>query len=277
LPIKYNHLKTIGPRTAQLLTELNERRLPTFALADVVEITGLKPASARTLMHKAQARGLVTRLKPGLYNLVPFELGRATEHVGDPYLIARDLTKDGQYFLSHGTALELHRMVTQPQLTIFVSTGRRIRPQAIHGYAYRFVQIPAAQFFGITQFWVNKEQSVAVSDPERTLIDGLRHPAYVGGVTEIAKALWMRRDKLEIGHIVDYAIRLDIGAVIRRLGYLLELYGLATGAITEPLHRRLTASYQRLDPLFPAEGPFQARWRLQLNVAKEELDAVRYG
>jgi predicted transcriptional regulator of viral defense system len=124
---------------------------------------------------------------------------------------------------------------------------------------------------------VNKEQSVAVSDPERTLIDGLRHPAYVGGVTEIAKALWMRRDKLEIGHIVDYAIRLDIGAVIRRLGYLLELYGLATGAITEPLHRRLTASYQRLDPLFPAEGPFQARWRLQLNVAKEELDAVRYG
>jgi predicted transcriptional regulator of viral defense system len=277
LRTEYNRLKTVGPRAAQLLTELNERRQSTFTLADVAKITGLKPASARTLIHKAQTRGLVTRLKPGLYNLVPFELGRATEHVGDPYLIARDLIKDGQYFLSHGTALELHRMVTQPQLVIFASTERRIRPQTIHGYAYRFVQIPAAQFFGTTQFWVTKEQSIAISDPERTIIDGLRHPAYVGGITEIAKALWMRRDKLDIGHIIDYAIRLDIGVVIRRLGYLLELYGLAADAITEPLHRRLTASYQRLDPLFPAEGPFQARWRIQLNVAPEELDAVRYG
>jgi predicted transcriptional regulator of viral defense system len=277
LRVESHHLKTVGPRAAQLLTELNERRHPTFTLADVVKITGLKPGSARSLIHKAQTRGLVTRLKPGLYNLVPFELGRATEHVGDPYLIARDLVKDDQYFLSHGTALELHRMVTQPQLAIFVSTERRIRPQTIHGYDYRFVQIPAAQFFGITQFWVTKEQSVAISDPERTIIDGLRHPVYVGGITEIAKALWMRRDKLNVGHLVDYAIRLDIGAVIRRLGYLLELYGLAAGTMTEPLHRRVSASYQRLDPLFPAEGPFQARWRLQLNVAAEELDAVRYG
>lgn len=274
---EYNGLKTVGPRAAQLLTELNERRRPIFTLADVVQITGLKPASARTLIHKAQTRGLVTRLKPGLYNLVPFELGRATDHVGDPYLIARELVSDDQYFLSHGSALELHRMVTQPQLAIFVSTERRIRSQTIRGYAYRFVQIPAAQFFGIQQFWVTKEQSVAISDPERTIIDGLRHPAYVGGITEIAKALWMRRDKLDIGRVVDYAIRLDIGAVIRRLGYLLELYGLADDAVTEPLRRRLTASYQRLDPLFPAEGPFQAHWRLQLNVATEELDAVRYG
>lgn len=274
---KYNQSKTVGPRAAQLLTELNERRCPTFTLADVVKITGLKPASARTLIHKAQTRGLVTRLKPGLYNLVPFELGRATEYVGNPYLIARDLVKDDHYFLSHGTALELHRMVTQPQLAIFVSTERRIRPQTIHGYAYRFIQIPAAQFFGITQFWVTKEQSVAISDPERTIIDGLRHPAYVGGITEIAKGLWMRRDKLDVGRLVDYALRLDIGAVVRRLGYLLELYGLAADDMTEPLRRHLSASYQRLDPLFPAEGAFQARWRLQLNVSAEELDAVRHG
>jgi predicted transcriptional regulator of viral defense system len=174
LRAEYNGLKTVGPRAAQLLTELNERRRPIFTLADVVQITGLKPASARTLIHNAQTRGLVTRLKPGLYNLVPFELGRATDHVGDPYLIARELVSDDQYFLSHGSALELHRMVTQPQLAIFVSTERRIRSQTIRGYAYRFVQIPAAQFFGIQQFWVTKEQSVAISDPERTIIDGLQ-------------------------------------------------------------------------------------------------------
>jgi predicted transcriptional regulator of viral defense system len=27
----------------------------------------------------------------------------------------------------------------------------------------------------------------------------------------------------------------------------------------------------------PSEGPFLSRWKLQLNVSQEELDAVRFG
>ncbi len=71
-------LKTMGTRAAQLITELNERRRSTFTLADVESITGLPQATARSLVSKVRRRGLVTRLKPGLYSLVPFELGRAT-------------------------------------------------------------------------------------------------------------------------------------------------------------------------------------------------------
>ena len=63
----------------------------------------------------------------------------------------------------------------------------------------------------------------------------------------------------------------------RRLGYLLEHYGLADAPALEPLRSMLTATYQRLDPLLPAEGAFLSRWRLRLNVTPEELDAVRLG
>src|SRR3546814_11130774 len=86
----YN-LKTLGPRAAQLIVELNERRQPIFSLADVTEITGLSPSSARSLVAHTEARGIVTRLKPGLYNLVPFEPGRDTEHVSAPDPTARTL------------------------------------------------------------------------------------------------------------------------------------------------------------------------------------------
>jgi hypothetical protein len=44
---KYN-LKTLGPRAAQLMVELNERRQQIFSLADVQDITGLNPSSARS-------------------------------------------------------------------------------------------------------------------------------------------------------------------------------------------------------------------------------------
>ena len=278
MSVKYHsQAKTLGPRAAQLFTELNELRRSTFTLADVESITGLSAAAARNLVHKAQQRGLMTRLKPGLFNLVPFELGRATEHVGSPYLIASELAGTAPYFLSHGTAFELHRMVTQPNLTIHVSCTRRVRPQTVGGYDFRFVHITAEQTFGVMKHWIDKERFVMVSDIERTLIDGLRHPAFTGGITEVAKGLWMRREALKVEQLIDYARRLGIGAVVRRLGYLLEHFQLADASTLDALRGMLTATYQRLDPLLRAEGPFISRWRLQLNVASEELDAVRFG
>ncbi len=270
----YN-LKTLGPRAAQLIVELNERRQPIFSLADVTDITGLSPSSARSLVANTEARGLVTRLKPGLYNLVPFERGRDTEHVSDPYLIARTLVGDTPYFISHGSALELHRMVTQPQLAIVVSCTKRLRPQHIHGYEFRFVDVKPKDFFGLAEFWITSQEQVRVSDPERTIIDGLDHPQFVGGVTEVARGLWMKRDTLRVALMIDYALRLGVGAVIRRLGYLLEFYGLADAAALEPLRARLTPTYQRLDPLFPNEGRMLARWRIRLNIEPDELDIIR--
>ena len=275
---KYNiPTKTLGPRAAQLFTELHQLRRPTFTLADVGAITGLSAASSRNLVHKACGRGLVTRLKPGLFNLVPFELGRAASHVDSPLVIARELAGAAPCFLSHGTAFELHRMATQPAFTVHVSCTRRVRPQTVGGYDFRFIHISAARVFGTTKHWIDKERFVMISDIERTILDGLTHSALAGGITEVAKGLWMKRDVLKPERLVDYALRLNVGAVLRRAGFLLEHYDLADTAMLEALRTRLTATYQRLDPLLPPGGSYLARWRLQLNVTRDELDAVRFG
>ena len=275
--MQYNSLKTLGGQSARLFTELNERRATTFTVADARSILGSNAAAARSLIAKARRRGLVTQLKPGLYNLVPFELGRTATYAGDPYLIARSVVGDAPYFLSHATAFELHRMSTQPHLEIFVSSPKRFRPQTIGGYRYRFVYVPEARFFGASRHWVTKDQSVNVSDLERTVIDGLCRPEYVGGMTEVTRGIWMQREQLQIDHLVAYAVRLGVGAVASRLGFILERYELANAAQLGQLRACLGTSYHRFDPLLPAEGRRNARWRVQLNVALEELDAVRFG
>ena len=43
-------------------------------------------------------------------------------------------------------------------------------------------------------------------------------------ITEVAKGLWMRHEHMQVAKLLDYAKRLGVGAVTRRLGYLLELY-----------------------------------------------------
>jgi predicted transcriptional regulator of viral defense system len=266
--------KTLGSRSSTLWVELNERGHTTFSLRDVEQITGLRGSSARTLIHKAERRGLITRLRSGLYTLVPFELGRATEYVGDPYVIAREMCEGRSYFLSHATAMELHRMVTQPQFTIYVSSTLRTPPRSVHGHEYRFLTLKPADFFGLTQVWVTKQQSVTVSDKERTLLDALRQPQYAGGIPEVAKALWISRDGVKIQRLLDYAQHFSSGALRRRLGFLLELYQMASAAQLEPLRSNLTSTYDRLDPTLPKSGSFHSRWRLQLNVGIDELQAI---
>lgn len=271
---KYHTTKTLGRQTSSLFVELNERGKTTFNLRDVEDITGLRGSSARTLILKAERRGLVTRLRAGLYTLIPFELGRATEYVGDPHVIAKELCAGHRYFLSHASAMELHRMVTQPQLTIYVSTSLRKPTLHIHGYEYRFVAVKPEQIFGLTEIWITKQQAIKVSDKERTIIDGLRQPEYAGGIPEVAKALWMTRSEIKLSRLLDYAHRFQNGALTRRLGFLLELYKVAPSGQLERLRTKLTSTYDRLDPTLPKGGPFQARWRLQLNIDEAELEAI---
>lgn len=268
-------LKTVGPRTAQLTTALYERARTTFTLTDVQVITGLAHASARSLVRNAVARGLVARLKPGLFVLIPPELGSAREFSGNPYVVARELAAGADYYISHASAMELHRMATQPQFVIFTSTTKRLRARTIHGTDFRFVFLKPEYLFGVANHWVTKQDSVRISDLQRTVIDGLRQPEYCGGVTEVAKGLWMRRADMNPVRLVDYALRLGIGAVIRRLGYLLELYQLAPKGDLDRLRSALTATYVVLDPLLPREGRHLSSWRLQVNILPDELDAIR--
>lgn len=268
------HLKTLGSTAAHLVTTLHERNETLFSLADVRAITGLSYASAASFVQTLVERGLVTRLKPGLYILVPFEMGKDKEFAGEPYLVASVLAGGKNYYLSHGTAMDIHQMVTQPQLVVYVSTSKRIHPKTIMGTEFRFITCKRRALFGITDYWVTKNKKVKVSDIERTVIDGLRHPQYCGGLTEVAKGIWMQREKVSSERMVQYAIRLNVGAVIRRLGFLLELYEMATEEISKTLRKRLTRTYVPLDPVLPIHGKYLHRWRLRLNVEPEELHAV---
>jgi predicted transcriptional regulator of viral defense system len=266
--------KTLGPQSARLIAELHERGRTLFSHADVEQITSLPAKSARNLVASLVHRGVVTRLKPGLFILVPYELGHERDYLGSPYVVARELVGGTAYYVSHASAMDLHQMVTQPQLVVYTTTTQAIRPRVVLGTEFRFVRSKPANLFGSTEHWVTKTEKVQVSDLERTIIDGLKQSEYCGGFTDVAKGFWMRRDDIDYGKLVDYALRLDVGAVIRRLGFLLETFEMDSPREVKRLQESLTVSYAILDPLLPEEGRFLARWRLRLNVDAAEIAAV---
>jgi len=273
--MKYNsQTKNIGPKLAFLVAELYEQQKTIFAVRDVTQITGLDSNSARTLTTRLVSKGLATRIKPGLFILVPSELGHEREYLGNPYMVAAEIAGGKNYFISHSSAMEIHQMVTQPQLVVYTTCTKRIRPVSVLGTEFRFVHCKPKYFFGTMHHWVTKSRKVEISDLERTVIDGLRQSEHCGGFSEVAKGYWMRHQDMDIKKLVEYALMLDIGAVYRRLGYLLELFETKETDQVDLLRKKLTSTYMLLDPAMPAEGKFIARWRLRLNVSPEEIKSI---
>lgn len=271
---KNNKQKTLGPQAAHLVATLYEQNKPIFRLKEVQKILRVDEVSSRNFVRKLVNRRVVTRLKPGLFILVPFELGKEAEYIGNPFVVAREIVSGKDYFLSHATAMEIHGGVTQPQLVVYVTTLKPRRPITVLGIEFRFIHSKKKYFFGISNHWVTKQEKVKVSDLERTIIDGLKQPEYCGGLTEVAKGLWMRQQDVNINRLISYAIKIGVGAVFRRLGFLLELYKIGISEDWEILSSHLTETYVRLDPLLPSEGKFLRKWRLQLNVSPKELLSV---
>ena len=55
------------------------------------------------------------------------------------------------------------------------------------------------------------------SDLEKTFIDCLSKPDYAGGIVEIARAIYISKEKIRFDTLLDYDKKFDSQAVIKRL------------------------------------------------------------
>ena len=267
------YTKTLGAESASLITKLASQGRSIFSIADAQEVSGKSYSTVLKDLHRLVSAGWVVKLNSGIYALVPLSAGSEAIPEANRYMIAQELIKPAPYYLSHDSAFELHNMLTRPVTTVTVTSPRRLNNRTILKVPYRFVYAPDEKLWGISSIWITPSEQVQVSDMERTILDGLARPELCSGISEVATGLWMRKDDLDWEKIVLYAQKLGSLVVVKRLGYLLELYRLGLSYINQ-LHGMIGTSYALLDPILPAEGPYLARWRLRINVDTETLKGI---
>ncbi len=281
MDINTKNSKTLGPKSANFILSLYDDGKTIFTIDEASKYLKLEGQGLQNFLSPLIKKGILNRLITGLYTIVPFELGNTTQFMGNPYVVAREVVRwkqksnQPQYFISHASAFDLHQMVTQPQMDIYATTIKQIKGRiSIQGMSFHFVTTKKKDFFGFKKHWVSKSESILISDLERTIIDGLKLPEYCGGMTEVAKGLWIKRKELSAKKLIEYAEKMNSGVVYRRLGYLLDLYKMATEQELISLQKKLTASYQILDPTQINEGKYLAKWKLRLNISEAELLAI---
>ena len=137
---------------------------------------------------------------------------------------------------------------------------------------YCFVTIEKRKFFGSQKIEI-EGWKVDISTPEKTIADCLDHPEHTGGIDEIAKAIYFNHKEFNVAKVSEHARRMGNMAILKRLGYILEISGLLD--TYKDAFRQFTPSkgYPALDPISPKRGKHNSRWGLLVNF---ELDPKRW-
>jgi len=221
-------------------------------------------------LHTLVKRGWLQRIEKGKYLILPFEAGREGEWTEHEFIIASYLIKP--YYIGFRSALNYYGYTEQVSRTVFIaSTRRKMKPElGISGVVYRLVYMSEGKFFGDAEVILDGYR-IMISEREKTIVDCLDRLEYCGGVSEVAKALSYGRDELDLLKMAHYAVKNGNKAVIKRLGYLLELLSFEAHGAIDILRRNLGSGYSPLDTLGYREGRHIQRWKIVVNVPDNEL------
>jgi predicted transcriptional regulator of viral defense system len=254
------------------LTGANNRIFTTERAREFAPAAGMSDAYLLQALHHLTRSGWLIPLRKGLYAVSSAAPGVSPVH---EFEIAMALARPSA--ISHWSAMHYHGLTEQIPRRVFVLTPAgvsipRLRGRLdadnrdgfrVAGIVYQFVQTKPEWFFGAERVWIGEAQ-VAVTDPERTLLDGLSKPQYCGDFAQSVHAFEMRGDRLNLSRIIDYALRLDV-TTAKRLGWVLESLRVPSSELTA-LAELPAAGYGNLDRSGPRSGPHNRRWMLRVNL-----------
>ena len=269
--------KYISTQSNEILTYFNQMNQDCFDYSEAINALPRSGESAlRELLSDMVKRGLLMRLKKGLYYIIPYEQ-EAHAFMPDWHLIAEHLTKGTNQYIGYYSALQIHNLITQPSLKEQIVVAKQMRPSTlrIKNVTFQFIFHNEKHFFGSKKIWIDNFNKVICSDLEKTIVDCLFKPDYAGGIVEVARAIYTSKDKINFNRLLEYTGAFKSQAVIKRLGFLLETLEIKSG-ITKQLHEAKTASYVLLDTELPISGKMISRWSIQQNLETETIKSANY-
>ena len=269
--------KYISTQSNELLSYFNDKGKVCFDSKTALRaFPQAKESTVRELLSDMTKRGLLMRIKDGIYYIIPYEESPET-FMPDWHIIAKYLVKEAKHYIGYYSALQIHNLITQPSLKEQIVVNKQIRPSEIKikEVTFQFIYHNETHFFGEKKTWVDDFNKVSCSDIEKTIIDCLFKPDYAGRIVEVARAIYSTKEKLDYNKLLEYAIKFDSQAVIKRLGYLLELFEIETEIVKE-LQKLKSASYVVLDTELPKTGKRNSRWSIQQNLETETIKSAIY-
>ncbi len=270
-------MKTLGKLSAYFISELYNQNKIIFTISDAQKILKKSYNETTDFLSKLVTRKIISRLKAGKFLIIPQEMGNINNYTGNLYVAGREIVNSKQYYIAYYSAMSFRGMLTQPLNTLYIATAKRqIIPKQMNGKV-TFVFINKNFMWGIKEEWVTRSEKVKVSDLEKTILDSLYHPEYSGGITEIAKGIWIVKDKIDFNKLHDYVHLYNKNIIAKRLGYILEILNINKEDILKFLKEYVKDRYDLFDSTLDKKKLNENKWRLIDNVGQKQiLNIIKY-
>lgn len=271
-------LSGLGKQSRSQLAILFRLSTGTLSPAMAAKALSLPRIDAAKLLSRWAAQGWLQRVKRGIYVPVPLESERADSAPEDSWVIAE--AAFAPCYICGWSAAEHWGLTEQVFRSVLVSTTRRPRDREpkMGGIGFRLRTINEKALFGLKAIWRGRAR-VKVSDPSRTIIDLMSDPSLGGGMrssVDMLQSYLASKEHRDIKLLMSYAETLGVGAVFKRLGFLLERHAPEEQQAIKQCAQSLTQGYTKLDPALPARK-FVTAWRLSLPEGWKSPPDVDYG
>jgi predicted transcriptional regulator of viral defense system len=221
----------------------------TISVGDASEILQLPSDKTAKLLAWWAQQGWLSRVKRGIYIPIPLDATSSEIVLEDPWIIEERLYSP--CYIGGWSAVEYWGLTEQIFRTIVVMTTRKLRSRKLNikGTDFLLRTISPDAMFGMTPVW-RGQVKVNVSDPTRTIIDILASPDLGGGLRptiDIFRAYMTSKEK-KVDSLIEYAQKLGNGAVMKRLGFLVERFFASEIKIIDFCKNNLTKGNTKLDP-----------------------------
>lgn len=250
--------KKLTEKEKFLIQLISDQELSVFDVENIKILTDFSYAVIYDSLKNIVDHEFAARLEKGKY---------CQRNFRNPYVIGTFIQKDSA--IAYWSALNLHRLTEQIPNVVFVQSTSQKKDKQIFGVRYQFVKIKQSKICGITTMGYGSE-SFRITDKEKTLLDCFDLPLYSGGYEEMIRAFYFSKPKPE--KLLKYGKKMDNISVLKRIAFLSELFKMkGFDKFQNAVLKMLNTKYTLIDPMGKEEGEFVNKWRIRLNIKRENL------
>lgn len=233
-----------------------------FTVSVASSVLGTSNIETAKILARWAQQGWLTRVRRGLYAVVPIEALNTKQAFEDAWIIVPELFSP--CYVGGWSAAEYWDLTEQIFRDVCVLTEKQVihKKQEIHNIPFMLTHIPSTLNFGTKTVW-KKNKKIQVSDPHKTILDMLYVPQLGGGIQHVIDCFkeYINSTHSSAEQLMTYAVKINNGAVFKRLGFLSSKLIGENEPITVLCHEHLTKGTIYIDPSFK-EGRLVSYWRL---------------
>ena len=257
----------ISEKNRTLLDNLARNWEKPFSIQDASKLLHQPEKRVRIILAYLTRKGWLSRIKQGLYIVVPLGTTNPQEYKEHPWIVANRVF--APCYIGGWSAAEYWKFTDQIFNSVVVITSRKLKNTniKIQGTDYVIKCINKKYFKNQKSVWFENVK-IFISDPLQTIADILDTPYIGGGIRHVADIIqeYFNSTYVNDDQLYKYIEQKNNKTIYKRLGFLIDTMGISAENLKTICKQNISKGYSLLDPRVKAQGVFNSKWNLRINV-----------